>query len=69
MKMFLTEFQRDDQIHEGPVIHAVSQEKAEEVADRLGLVVVARLDDIYVNEYNIEEEDVIEAGQQDRVLH
>jgi hypothetical protein len=59
MKMFLTEFQRDDRIHEGPVIHAVSQEKAEEVADRLGLVVVARLDDIYVSEYNLEEDDII----------
>ncbi len=59
MKMFLTEFQRDDQIHEGPVIHAVSQEKAEEVANRLGLVVVARLDDIYVSEYNVDEEDII----------
>ena len=59
MKMFLTEFQRDDQIHEGPVIYAVSQEKAEEVADRLGLVVVARLDDIYVSEYNVDEEDII----------
>jgi len=55
MKMFLTEFHRENEIHEGPIIHAISIEKAEQVAERLGLIVVGRLDDIYVSEYNDED--------------
>ncbi|MDB9705206.1 hypothetical protein OAA77_00890 [Gammaproteobacteria bacterium] len=49
MKIWLTEFTHDDEIFDGPRIHAHTQEDAEQVAEELGVVFVGELVDIYVN--------------------
>ena len=49
MKIWLTEFTHDDEIFDGPRIHAHTQEDAEQVAEELGVVFVGELSDIYVN--------------------
>ena len=49
MKIWLTEFTHDDEVYDGPRIHAQTQEDAEQVAEELGVIFVGELSDIYVN--------------------
>jgi len=54
IKIFITEFEKDDEIYAGPNIYAEDLETAEEAAMAVGCTVVGELSDIMVYDTNTE---------------
>ncbi len=54
IKIFITEFEKDNEIYAGPNIYAVDWETAEEAALAVGCTVVGELSDIMIYDTNTE---------------
>ena len=54
IKIFITEFEKDNEIYAGPNIYAEDWETAEEAAMAVGCTVVGELSDVMVYDTNTE---------------